>query len=151
MARKALEKVKDQLNCSVCLDTYTDPKLLQCLHVFCQKCLVKLVVKDQQGQFSLTCPNCRQVTPVPANGVRGLQSAFHINRFLEIAEELREDVTKNFQKKKKFFFCFILYYSTSTNTISSLKQFEGFIDKLCSFLYLPLWQEANKKLTTKVH
>ena len=85
--RKALKKLEDQLNCSICLDTYTNPKQLQCQHVFCQQCLVKLVIRDQQGQLTLTCPNCRQVTPVPASGVRGLQAAFQINQFLEIVEE----------------------------------------------------------------
>ena len=90
MAEKALQKVEDQLDCSICLDAYTDPKLLQCLHVFCRKCLVKLVVRDQQGQLILTCPICRHDTPVPANGTAGLQPAFHINHLLEIAEELKK-------------------------------------------------------------
>ena len=90
MAERALKKVEDQLDCSICLETYTDPKLLQCLHVFCRKCLVKLVVRDQQGQLILTCPICRQDTPVPANGTAGLQPAFHINHLLEIAEELKK-------------------------------------------------------------
>ena len=47
---------------------------------------MKLVVRDQQGQLSLTCPSCRQVTPVPANGVTGLQSAFQVTPLLEILE-----------------------------------------------------------------
>ena len=87
MAEEALEKIEEQLNCSICLDTYTDPKLLQCFHVFCQQCLVPLGVRDQQGQLSLTCPTCRQVTPIPARGVAGLQSAFHINKLLEILQD----------------------------------------------------------------
>ena len=91
MAEKALKKVEDQLNCSICLDVYTDPKLLQCLHVFCQTCLVRLVFRDDQGHLVLSCPNCRQVTPVPANGVRSLQPAFHINHLLDIAEDLRRE------------------------------------------------------------
>ena len=91
MAERALKKVEDQLNCSICLDVYTDPKLLQCLHVFCQTCLVKLVFRDDQGRLVLSCPNCRQITPVPANGVRGLQPAFHINHLLDIAEDLRRE------------------------------------------------------------
>ena len=91
MAEKALKKVEDQLNCSVCLDIFTDPKLLQCLHVFCQTCLRRLVFRDEQGQLVLSCPNCRQITPVPANGVAGLQPAFHINHLLDIAEDLRRD------------------------------------------------------------
>ena len=87
MAEKTLKKVEEELNCSICLDTYVDPKLLQCLHTYCRKCLVKLVVQDQQGQLILTCPICRQDTPVPANGVTGLQPAFQINHLLEIMKE----------------------------------------------------------------
>ena len=51
---------------------------------------MRLVVRDQQGQLTLTCPTCRQVTPVPANGVTGLQSAFQVNDLLEILEEHKE-------------------------------------------------------------
>ena len=88
MAEKVLQDVEDQLNCSICLDTYTDPKLLQCYHIYCKKCLVKLVVRDQQGgQLTLTCPTCRHTTPVPANGVAGLQPAFQINHLLEVVEK----------------------------------------------------------------
>ena len=86
MAEKVLKQLEEQLNCSICLDTYTDPKLLQCFHVYCRQCLVPLVDRDKLG---LTCPICRQVTPVPDRGVAGLQSAFHINRFLEIRESLQ--------------------------------------------------------------
>ena len=86
MAEKVLQKLEEQLNCSICLDTYTDPKLLQCFHVYCRQCLVSLVDRNQHGQLGLTCPTCRQVTPVPDRGVAGLQSAFHINRFLQIKE-----------------------------------------------------------------
>ena len=91
MADKVLKKVEDQLNCSICLDTYTDPKLLQCFHVYCQGCLAKLVVRDQQGHLVLTCPICRQVTPIPANGVTGLQPAFHINHLLDILDEHKNE------------------------------------------------------------
>ena len=90
MAEKAaLKKVEDQLNCSICLDVYTDPKMLHCFHVFCQTCLRKLVFRDEQGQLVLSCPNCHHITPVPANGVAGLQPAFLINQLLDIAEDLK--------------------------------------------------------------
>ena len=91
MAEKVVQKLEDQLNCSICLDTYTNPKLLQCFHVYCKECLVRLVARDQQGKLSLTCPNCRQATPVPDTGVSGLQSAFHINHLLEIVEEHKKE------------------------------------------------------------
>ena len=88
MAGETIRRLEEQLNCSICLDIYDDPKLLQCFHTYCRKCLVKLVVIDQQGDLSLTCPICRQTTPVPANGVAGLQSAFQTNEFLRIREDL---------------------------------------------------------------
>jgi hypothetical protein len=90
MAEEVLKQLEEQLNCSICLDTYTDPKLLQCFHVYCRNCLVPLVDRDQQEQLGLTCPTCRQVTSIPDRGVSGLQSAFHINRFLEIRESLQK-------------------------------------------------------------
>ena len=91
MAEKALKKLfEEQLNCSICLDTYTDPKLLQCFHVYCRQCLVPLVDRDQQGQLGLSCPTCRQVTPIPDRGVAGLQPAFLINHLLEVQESLQK-------------------------------------------------------------
>ena len=90
---KELEKqVEEQLNCSICLDTFTDPKQLQCFHIYCQQCLVPLVVRDQQEKLELTCPTCRQVTPIPDRGVAGLQSVapFQINRLLEIQDSVKK-------------------------------------------------------------
>ena len=88
MAGEAIRQLEEQLNCSICLDIYDDPKLLQCFHTYCRKCLMKLVFRDQQGDLSLTCPICRQATPVPANGVTGLQSAFQTNEILRIRDNL---------------------------------------------------------------
>ena len=86
MASIGLENLQDHLNCSICLDTYINPKQLQCHHVYCQQCLVKLVSRDKEDQLSLACPSCRHITPVPPSGVRDLQAAFHINQLLEIVE-----------------------------------------------------------------
>ena len=88
--KKALKNLEDQLNCAICLDTYTEPKVLQCHHVYCRKCLVCLVVRDQQEQLILTCPKCRQDRPVPSDGVGGLQSAFEVNHLLEIIDEYKK-------------------------------------------------------------
>ena len=86
MAEKALQKVENELNCTICLDIYTNPKVLQCLHIYCQECLVRMAVR-KQGQAILNCPQCRQVTPVPADGVASLPTDFRINSLLGIVEE----------------------------------------------------------------
>ena len=86
---QALKKLEDQLTCAICLDSYTDPKLLNCFHVFCTKCLQPLVCQGAQGQ-TIQCPNCRQPTTLPQNGVPGLQGAFHIHHLFDIQSALKK-------------------------------------------------------------
>ena len=92
---RVLSLFEEQIQCPVCLDTFTDPKQLQCHHVYCRGCLVKLVERDEQGQLVLSCPNCRQITHVPDNGVRGLQPAFQTNNLLEIQDSLKKALTQD--------------------------------------------------------
>ena len=40
-----------------------------------------LVAQDEQGPPEITCPACRQVTPIPERGVADLPSALHIKTF----------------------------------------------------------------------
>ena len=87
VAKQALKKLEDQLTCAICLDAFKDPKLLQCFHVYCKKCLQKLVVQDQQGQVTLHCPTCRRCTQLPQGStVSDLQPAFHIHHLFEIQD-----------------------------------------------------------------
>ena len=88
-AEQALEKLDEQLTCAICLDDYKDPKLLNCFHVFCTKCLHPLVCQGAQGQ-TVQCPNCRQPTSLPQNGVPGLQGAFHIHHLFDIRSALKK-------------------------------------------------------------
>ena len=82
--KEALKKLDAQLECSLCLDNFKEPKLLPCFHVFCKSpCLEKLVAKDGQ---SLQCPTCRHIVQLPAKGVSGLQSDFHIDHLFEIRD-----------------------------------------------------------------
>ena len=89
VADQALKKLADQLECSICLNSFTDPKLLQCFHVFCKDCLEPMVFRNQHG-LSLRCPNCRRSTLIPANGVSGLQPAFHVHHLFEIKDALQK-------------------------------------------------------------
>ena len=81
-----MKRMKEQLQCSICLSIYSEPKQLQCNHIFCQKCLVKL-----EDLFEITCPTCRQPTTVP---VAGLQSAFHIQALLEVIASGEQETTE---------------------------------------------------------
>ena len=85
-AKEALDKLNTKLECAVCFNSYQEPKLLPCFHVFCKQCLEKLVVDDGS---SLSCPTCRQVTPLP-KGVSGLQSDFHVEHLFEIRDAFKK-------------------------------------------------------------
>ena len=91
VAARALKKLEDQLTCTICLDAFKEPKMLQCFHVYCKDCLQRLVVQDRQGQVSFSCPTCRQSTILPPDtDVSSLQSAFHVNHLFEIQEALEK-------------------------------------------------------------
>ena len=85
----ALEKLADQLTCSVCLEEYTRPRVLPCLHVFCEACLQRLVVGGA-NRLSTRCPNCRQVAQLPGEGVASLPSAFYIQHLFEVRDTLEK-------------------------------------------------------------
>ena len=89
MAEKALQKLSDQLTCPICLDDYTNPRVLPCLHVFCEHCLGRLVLRDAENLIA-TCPNCRRETRLPQEGVAGLPPAFYINHLFEVRDTLQK-------------------------------------------------------------
>ena len=77
----ALEKIKEQLTCAVCLDIYTNPKTLPCLHSFCQQCLVRLPVNSQGNKRFIACPTCRTSVELPAGE---FPVAFQLNNLKDV-------------------------------------------------------------------
>ena len=51
------QDLKLLLECSICLETFDDPRTLPCLHSFCKKCLENFV--DGKRDDELNCPVCR--------------------------------------------------------------------------------------------
>ena len=59
-----LKSLKKQVTCSICLDTYTEPKTISCLHTFCCECLERHVrVSQRQGKFR--CPESQAEIDLP--------------------------------------------------------------------------------------
>ena len=86
----ALDKLKEQLTCPVCLSQFDSPKTLPCLHSFCLKCIQQLPVDLEKGKHVISCPTCRKTSQVPDKGPAGLHTAFVINSFIEIEEQLKK-------------------------------------------------------------
>ena len=59
-----LKNLKEHITCSICLDTFTEPKTITCLHTFCCECLKRHALTTQQeGKFR--CPECQGEVGVP--------------------------------------------------------------------------------------
>ena len=86
----ALKKLEEQLTCPICLDDYTDPKTLLCLHSFCHRCLEGLPLDLQEKRLFLSCPTCRTPTELPEAGVAGFPIAFFINNLTEVHSLLKK-------------------------------------------------------------
>ena len=79
-----LLKLEEQLTCPVCLDHYTNPKTLPCLHSFCQHCLEGFSLDKKNETYYLSCPTCRHCTELPEEGAGAFPVAFTLNNLKEI-------------------------------------------------------------------
>ncbi|XP_063409009.1 E3 ubiquitin-protein ligase TRIM45-like [Mytilus trossulus] len=58
-----IDKFEDLLTCTICLETFTAPKYLPCLHTFCKTCINTYILSTvDMGKTGTTfkCPICRQ-------------------------------------------------------------------------------------------
>ncbi|GFN82511.1 tripartite motif-containing protein 2 [Plakobranchus ocellatus] len=67
------------LSCAICDQRYKRPKVLPCLHSFCEKCLSDVIPAES---LSVTCPVCRQQSILPLDGVAALQTNVFILNLL---------------------------------------------------------------------
>ena len=79
-----LKNLKEHVTCSICLDTYTKPKTIACLHTFCCECLERHALARQKQGF-YPCPECQAQIGIP-EGKRfdNLPSSFLHNSLLSL-------------------------------------------------------------------
>ena len=76
------KNLKEHVTCSICLDTYTEPKTIACLHTFCCECLKKHALMSEKGG-KFRCPECNAEIAVPeAKRFDKLPTSFHHNSLL---------------------------------------------------------------------
>ena len=73
-----------------------NPRLLTCYHTFCEGCLRNLI----RGQ-KISCPTCRQETPVPQGDVTKLTKDFRLLQMKELMEKMATKPTSYCQLCKK--------------------------------------------------
>ena len=87
----------DVMECPICTELYTDPRVLPCIHTYCLKCIKELSKNKQPGD-KLACPLCRKESAVPSNGVDDLPKNFCVANFLEV-RELQMKALSNVESK----------------------------------------------------
>ena len=70
--------------CGVCSKPYNDPRILPCLHSFCQQCLHHEIEKSGSQQV-FKCPTCERSTSIPVGGASGLPQNLHLGFEVEVA------------------------------------------------------------------
>ena len=79
-----LDNLHDEVSCSVCMCTFTDPKQLPCLHSFCLHCL-NGIQRTSGVRGKITCPECRRQFQIPRSGNPSeLPTNFRINSLLDV-------------------------------------------------------------------
>ena len=79
-----LDNLHDEVSCSVCMCTFTDPKQLPCLHSFCLHCL-NGIQRTSGVHGKITCPECRRQFQIPGSGNPSeLPTNFRINSLLDV-------------------------------------------------------------------
>ena len=106
-----LDNLHDEVSCSVCMCTFTDPKQLPCLHSFCLHCL-NGIQRTSGVHGKITCPECRRQFQIPGSGNPSeLPTNFRINSLLDVLA-IKECSTANVKcgncekRSAKTLYCF---------------------------------------------
>ena len=93
---------ENSLTCAVCLNVFTDPKLLPCFHTFCALCVQEIADRHRGSYFP--CPACHEPTSLPPGGAAALQSNFYI-RTEELDGARKGELCLTHEGKVKELFC----------------------------------------------
>ncbi|XP_077985392.1 tripartite motif-containing protein 2-like [Glandiceps talaboti] len=81
-----LNKIDDDfVSCPICREQYKDPKILPCLHTFCQRCLITSVKKHGD----LKCFTCQRTCQLSDGDVQELTSNLFMKSLVDLIVERR--------------------------------------------------------------
>ena len=99
---KLAKFAEEMIKCGICLETYSYPKTLKCLHTFCISCLAKILepklvnnqgVLDADRAISVNCPICNTMHG-DITGLCDLPTNFIVVEALDLMQECNENSVK---------------------------------------------------------
>ncbi|KAH3848751.1 tripartite motif-containing protein 2-like [Dreissena polymorpha] len=88
------------LECSICMETFTNPKDLECGHTFCEECIQEIITRahNENRLKHIQCPVCRnRVRPSdnripPTEWARDMKTNYALLQLLDIIRVKDDDV-----------------------------------------------------------
>ena len=78
-----MRNLTKQVTCSICLETFKEPKIISCFRTFCCECLEKQARVSQRHR-KFRCPECQAEIHLPeANRFEALPTSFFSQQFVE--------------------------------------------------------------------
>jgi len=91
MASSSFPPELDEITtCPICFEEFTSPKLLDCPHSFCLKCLQGHCRYKPLGAKA-QCPLCRMEFVIPSNGPEGLRPNLVLQNLIEAKRKARAE------------------------------------------------------------
>ncbi|XP_066536436.1 E3 ubiquitin-protein ligase RNF182 [Hoplias malabaricus] len=85
----------EELECKICYCSYSlagrRPKVLECCHRLCAKCLVKILDLGESPPNAVVCPFCRYVTALPGENVASLPDDYKLVAALALQTQYHQN------------------------------------------------------------
>ncbi|XP_055613192.1 B-box type zinc finger protein ncl-1 [Uranotaenia lowii] len=74
-------------DCALCQNKFVSPRVLSCLHVFCESCLEKMLNEDESKKLEglIECPTCKQPTKMGSKGIGALHQDYILTNVLDLS------------------------------------------------------------------
>ncbi|XP_034715371.1 tripartite motif-containing protein 6-like [Etheostoma cragini] len=96
--------ITQDLTCSVCLDIFTEPVMLQCGHSFCRTC----VHNKEKGKISPKCPLCNQIIQIDFEpqinyALKNLSENYRKGRRGDLRNDIFQTPSRSIKEKRETF------------------------------------------------
>nr|XP_054770892.1 E3 ubiquitin-protein ligase TRIM56-like [Lytechinus pictus] len=96
--KNMLSFLREEVKCAICLNRLKNPRLLICIHSFCEDCLETYYKKENSSVGKIACPVCDENTVLSDAGISGLRRDF---RAIGLMDRMVNDKEKMQQQKAK--------------------------------------------------